>query len=362
MLTLFIQYQHTFVSALISVFATVFSIFLLKPLATHIGLVDMPGGRKTHVNSIPLIGGISLFIGFCFMLMSLKYSLLPYRGLLAGSAILLLIGVLDDLHELKPKIRLVGQLLAVICLIHWGHMKVSNLGDLFFMGVTHVTLLSYVITFISVLMFINATNMIDGHDGLAGSVVLGQLLCFVPLTWWFTSSADSIILTLSVLLLCVFLFFNFPAPWRQRAQIFLGDAGSTFLGFFVAWFAVSLSQAMLDSHLHVPGYNLFTILWILAYPIFDFLSVFIYRLQQGRSPFSADRDHMHHLLLTRGVSPGMVSVLLFFLSISFAAVAFLLAYLRVIEGGQLLGYLAIFVIYLLVCHYLRESLIKKQAC
>src|SRR5690349_17038507 len=89
-------------SASVGVFTTLACIYLLKPVAIHIGLVDRPGGRKLHAEEVPLIGGISFFMGFCFSLLCMDISLRDYRGLLAGSAILVLIGIVDDFRELTP--------------------------------------------------------------------------------------------------------------------------------------------------------------------------------------------------------------------------------------------------------------------
>ena len=345
----------------ISVIVTILSIVVLQPLSGRLGLVDIPGGRKKHVKHVPLIGGISIFIGLCFGLLWLDIPLGAYRGLLIGSGILLLVGLVDDSRELSPKVRLAGQLLATLCLTQLGHMSVTHLGNLFFLGDIDFHKWAIVLTFMSVLLFLNAVNMIDGHDGLAGSVVLGQLLYLLPLSFRFGGGNDAVIIVLVALLLFVFLLFNFPLPWRRHAVIFLGDAGSTFLGFFVAWFAVSYSQSMLGVDLFVPGYNLVTILWILAYPLFDFLAVFFHRLCQKRSPFMAGREHLHHLLVLAGFRSAYVTLSLLGLSVTFGGVGFALAKLKMSESWQLQIYLATFVFYLIGCNQLRKKE-KVVAC
>ena len=103
-------------SSIVAFAATLFCIWLLRPLAFRIGFVDRPGGRKHHANAVPLIGGIAMFFGFCFSLLTLHVSLQAYRGLFAGSALLVLMGVVDDFKELGSKLRLVGQLLAALFL------------------------------------------------------------------------------------------------------------------------------------------------------------------------------------------------------------------------------------------------------
>src|SRR3989338_1829093 len=121
-------------SYLLAFFATLFAIWLLIPIAHKIGFVDHPGGRKQHSHSIPLIGGIAIFFGFFFFLLFLPISLILYRSLFASSLILLLIGVADDIIEVKPKMRLITQIIAALIAAYWGAENLSYLGNLFFLG------------------------------------------------------------------------------------------------------------------------------------------------------------------------------------------------------------------------------------
>lgn len=121
-------------SVFLSATVTWLAVRFLRPLAGHIGLVDTPGGRKIHADPVPLIGGVAVFIGFSFALLSLNTSLAPYRGLLAGVVLLVFIGVLDDFHELTARTRLMGQCVAAALFIEWGNVFFHHLGDLFFFG------------------------------------------------------------------------------------------------------------------------------------------------------------------------------------------------------------------------------------
>ncbi len=120
-------------SGIITFLASLFCIWLLRPLAIRIGFVDRPNGRKWHEKNVPLIGGIALFFSFWFALLALSTSLLPYRGMLAGSSILVLMGVVDDFRDLSSKLRLVGQLFAALLMIIWGNVIFSNLSNSFFL-------------------------------------------------------------------------------------------------------------------------------------------------------------------------------------------------------------------------------------
>lgn len=334
-----------FLSIAVGVFITLFCIYLLKPVAIHIGLVDTPGGRKTHAHAVPLIGGVSIFFGFCFSLLCLNISLSDYRGLLAGSAILVLLGVIDDFRELTPRVRLAGQCTATLLLIEWGHISVDHLGNLFFFGNVNLGIFSFIATMIIVPGFINAINMIDGHDGLAGLIVLGQALLLIFLNLCLYKIENVILLLIFIVVLCVFLSFNLPLFRHKRASVFMGDAGSTFLGFVIAWFAVGLSQTLSSlPHLNV-NFNLVTILWVLAYPLYDLMAVVLHRLTTKRSPFIASRDHLHYLLLDIGLRRSMVTFVIFAFSLLLGLFGLLLATQNMSESWQFVSFWMLFVLY-----------------
>lgn len=311
--------------------------------------MDTPGGRKKHIDPVPLIGGIAIFLGFCFALLCLNISLRNFRGLLAGSSVLLLIGVMDDFHELTPRIRLIGQCVATLLLMELGHLSVMHLGNLFFLGDVNLGWFSLPFTAFFVLGFINSINMIDGNDGLAGMIVLGQALFFIYLGVLFHQVDTIYVLLLLSAPLCVFLQHNLVFSDQKRAGVFLGDAGSTFLGFVIAWFAVSLSQIMSTTHLPYPAtFNPLTLMWVLAYPLFDLLTVIAHRLRSGKSPFSAGRDHFHHLLLDGGFSRVSITFVLFALSVSLGAIGIALADFQVSESWQLVAFFGCFLAYFVV--------------
>ncbi|MCX7120404.1 MAG: MraY family glycosyltransferase [Gammaproteobacteria bacterium] len=338
------------ISITVGVFTTFFCIQLLKPVAVHIGLVDIPGGRKKHVSAVPLIGGVAVFLGFCFSLLCFNISLSDYRGLLAGSAILILIGVMDDFKELTPRIRLIGQCIATLLLILWGHISLNHLGNLFFFGNLNlgIGVWSYLLTIFIVLGFINAINMIDGHDGLAGLIVLGEALMLAFYNFRFHQMQNVALLLFFSAVICVFLLFNMPVPWRKRASIFFGDAGSTFAGFVIAWFAIYLSQLFLSQPNPVKGFNLVTVLWVLAYPLYDLCTVILRRVLTGKSAFAGSRDHLHYLLFDRGFRLSTVTFLLFVLSVLFGLFGFFLAKQHIREFWQLLIFCAVFSTYFVI--------------
>src|SRR5262245_59089903 len=141
---------------------TIGCISLLRPLAVRINLVDAPHGRKQHEGHVPLIGGIAMFLGVLFALLTLSISLQPLRGFIAGCALLVFIGVLDDFHELSARARLVAQAAAGLIMVLWGKVALHSLGNLLFLGDIHLGWFSLPITVLAVIGIINAVNMTDG--------------------------------------------------------------------------------------------------------------------------------------------------------------------------------------------------------
>jgi len=335
-------------SSIVAMLATLFCIWLLRPLAHHIGFVDRPGGRKVHEQNTPLIGGIAMFFGFCFALLSLHVSLEAYRGMIAGSSLLILMGVVDDFKELGSRLRLVGQLLATIFLITWGNQLVGNLGNIFFLGDLHLGLWAFPVTVLVVMAYLNSMNMIDGQDGLAGGVALTQSIMLLGLAIHLHLYSDLRMLIILAVLLIVFLSFNMRFPWRRKASVFMGDSGITFIAFLIAWFAIELSQV------NVTAVKPVTVLWILSFPIFDLIAVSIFRLRRGKPILQASRDHFHHILHVAGVNVQISTFLLCLLSLLLGGIGIGMNYLGLSEGWQFIGIIAALIVYLTLVKLVRH--------
>lgn len=343
-------------SVFLSATVTWLAVRFLRPLAGHIGLVDTPGGRKIHADPVPLIGGVAVFIGFSFALLSLNTSLAPYRGLLAGVVLLVFIGVLDDFHELTARTRLMGQCVAAALFIEWGNVFFHHLGDLFFFGDVGLGVFSIAVTILFILAFINAVNMIDGADGLAGGVLFTQAALLAALSFYVHQPQNAALLLVLMAGVLVFLKFNLSVKNQSDKKIFLGDAGSTFLGAIIAWVAITLSQTLLGLNPPLLGYNLMTVLWIIAYPLFDLLSVIFLRIGKRKSPFSGGHEHLHFLLIHSKIQPRVVSLLLVLFSVFLGAVGFFCASLHMRESWQLLVFVMFFFSYLLVTLFLHARM------
>ncbi|OGT32230.1 MAG: hypothetical protein A3E87_05250 [Gammaproteobacteria bacterium RIFCSPHIGHO2_12_FULL_35_23] len=306
--------------------------------AYKIGLVDSPGGRKQHSKPVPLIGGVCMFFGFCFSILTLNISLLPYRSLLASGALLSLVGMIDDMHELTPQLRIIFQLVAALLMTTWGGLVLRHFGNFFTLGNLYLGEWGIILTIIAVVGMINAVNMLDGIDGLAGgtSFIQLSLLCYLALH--VQRSNDAKVLLLLAVVVLAFLIFNFPRL-NKSAQVFMGDAGSMWLGFALTWFCVSLSQGP------IVAANPVTFVWIMAIPILDLSSVVIRRLMKKQSPFKADRQHFHHLLQNWGYSSFVTTLIISFLSLLLGIIGLILNHFMVPGYISIIGFLLLFLIY-----------------
>jgi UDP-GlcNAc:undecaprenyl-phosphate GlcNAc-1-phosphate transferase len=284
--------------AALAAFICALVILMLRRPAERWGLVDHPGGRKRHGAPVPLTGGLAVVAGFALALTWSFAALGQYAALFAGIALLAVIGLLDDLGEVSATSKMLAQVLAAVFMTSWGTNYLTGLGNLF--GTNPIDLRDWAIPFtvFAAIAVINSVNMFDGLDGLAGSLVLVILLFFGGFAWTIGDANASKILVVLSGAMAGFLFFNLPWPLRGRHRTFLGDAGSMAAGFVVAWFAVSLTQRPGMTAVPPP-----VMLWVLGIVLMDVFTVTVRRLARRRSPMAPDRDHVHHVLLRRGLGP-----------------------------------------------------------
>jgi len=289
---------------------------LFSRLAVRIGLVDHAGRRKRHGGDIPLIGGPAIFAGLCFGSLMIADTLYPYRALFAALAILLLAGLLDDLNDLTPGQKFLAQLVAGICMISWGGMTVTHLGNLFGYGQVALHGLAFPITVVCLLGLINAINMADGADGLAaGQTLIAFGFLFVSATLVGLTVTAQLLLTAIVVLLA-FWTMNMRFPWQPRGKVFMGDSGSMMLGLLLTWFSVEVAQ-------NGTGFPPIVAVWFLAVPLLDMGVVIARRIGRGQSPFKAGRDHLHHVLIAAGLTPALAVLAILALALGLGAIGFL---------------------------------------
>ena len=313
-------------------------LWILEPAARHIGLVDRPGGRKVHAHPTPLIGGVAMALAFAFSITWLPIPLSDYRLLFAGAVLLVTLGVLDDLHELSPKSRLGAQIAAGLIMTLGAGVVLRDLGQLVVPGpLVNLGILAVPLTVFATVGVINAVNMSDGIDGLAASLLL-VTVCSLGLISWASGHLPSLgILVLLAGVLLAFLTFNLRL--NGNALVFMGDAGSMFLGFVLAWLLVKYSQG--EHRLLAPV----TALWLFALPLIDTVSMMLRRAMLGRSPFLADREHFHHILMAAGFSPKQTLGLMVLLAATTAGVGLAGHFLGVAEHWMFLGFVALFALH-----------------
>ena len=281
----------------------------MSPVARKIGLVDLPGGRKHHHGSVPLIGGLGIAMGMMIGLLLLAISLSTFRAYLAGVVLLLVIGVLDDFNELSPRLRLMAQLCVALFLSCWAGLQLDHFGN--FLAVTNLSLGLWAlpVTVIVVIALINAVNMIDGMNGVAAGTSLLSLLSFLFIYNHLGALESHAVLLVICAALLGFLAFNYPVFRYSQRLVFLGDAGSTMLGFTLAWFGIKLNV------LSAGAVSPVLLLWFFMVPVLDLVTVTIRRVFIKRvSPFTADREHMHHYFKALGLRESWVTLTMVCLS------------------------------------------------
>ncbi|WP_440995048.1 hypothetical protein [Arhodomonas sp. SL1] len=305
------------IGALVAFAAVLAAIQALKPVAPALGLVDHPGGRKQHRGEIPLVGGIAIFVGLLVGLPA-GYGIVPAAApLVTGMAALLALGIVDDARGMRGITKLGCQVAVVTLVVIWGGVAIERVGALPGIGTVSLGPAAVPFTIFALVGLINAVNMLDGLDGLAGGVVLGGFGWLLLLAGLQGQSLHMAVSGLLLAAVAAFLLLNARLPWRPRAEVFLGDAGSMSLGLALGWCIVGLSQV--EAAVISPV----AYLWVVAVPVIDTLSLMVRRVLRGRHPFSADRDHLHHLFLRAGFTPGEASYCLVGISLAAGGIGIL---------------------------------------
>lgn len=289
---------YAFVVAFIS------SVMLIPPLtrlAYQRQIIDQPGERKVHEVSLPRIGGLAIFLSFLFSSFIFMEIDATLRGIYIGMFIILGVGLMDDLQGLTPYWKLAGQFVAAGFPVFFSHIRIESLG---FQGLTAISpwLLS-AFTLLVIVAITNAINLSDGLDGLAGGITLICLVAMGALAYrlfGYQENASYVILLMALAgALLGFLKYN-----TYPATIFMGDTGSLFLGFASVTISLWLIQR---SHGSLgPAHALL----VFAIPVIDTLWVMGNRVVRGISPFTADRNHLHHRLMDMGFThKGVVTII-----------------------------------------------------
>ena len=324
----------------LSSFAVAFAcIAVLRPIAENIGLVDKPSERKQHVGHIPLIGGISIYFTILIITQFFIQETLAVNLYLISCSFMVLIGALDDYYDISARFRLAAQLLIASIMIWGAGYALYDLGDLFGLGHVNIGLLALPVTLLAVATAINAFNMTDGIDGLVGVLATVSFGSLCVLFYWADNQNLFVIAATFVAALTAFLLFNLGGLRRLFGKVFMGDAGSMMLGLTIVWLLVIGTQEGEGSFRPV------TALWIIAVPLIDMFAVMHRRVRKGKSPLSADRDHIHHIFMRFGFSSRQACALIGLISAALAGVGLAGEYFSVPEPIMLFSFIGLFLAY-----------------
>lgn len=339
--------MHIAVWVLIAMAGSAVIALALLPLARRIGWMDHPDTRKVHREATPLVGGVAIFLAFfgmCYWIQAPEVypQVVP---LFVASLIMLFTGLVDDRYPLSATIRFAAQGVACLVMIYWGGIRLDDFGSLFWPSVLELGPLAVPITIFAALGVINAFNMIDGLDGLSGSLFL-VALAGIALASIGAMRRDE----LTLLLLmggCVagFLLLNARLPWNPRARTFLGDSGSVLLGFWLGWMFIDLGN---DQGAATRAFAPMTAVWIFGLPLLDTTRLMRNRWKAGKSAFEADRTHLHHAFLVSGCTVGQAWWRMVGLSAAFAAVGVVFQWLGVPEYVSFYAFVVTGLVYLSV--------------
>ena len=288
--------------------AFLFTLVTIPPIISLIKqyrLYDVPNARKLHSSPIPTMGGIAI-VGGMMTALSLWLpftSEIPQVCFFFSITILFALGIMDDLKDLSAKYKFVIQV-GIAALIALSGIRITSFDGLFGINELHISA-QYTFTILAIVGITNAFNLIDGIDGLAGGL---GFMSLVTLGLILTMSGDTNTALIAFALagaILAFLYFNF-----NPARIFMGDTGSLMLGFVTAVLSIRLLQVNLVAVKPVLPHAPVFILGIVLIPVFDTLRVFAIRIWNGKSPFAADRTHIHHLLTNAGFSHAFAAKLI----------------------------------------------------
>lgn len=299
-----------YLTLVICFFAAILLTPIVKILAFKIGATDKPNYRKVHVKIMPRLGGLAIFLSFMIGILIIK-PISPYHlPIVIGSIIIILTGILDDVKEISPKLKLAGQIAAAAVVVVMGDLNIEFI-KLPFGGQIDFGFLSFPITMIWIIGITNAINLIDGLDGLAGGVSTIALFTIAGMSIVMGNTYVTIIALIVAVSTIGFLFFNF-----HPAKIFMGDTGALFLGYIIAVLS-------LLGYKNVTFISLIIPVIILGVPISDTFFAIIRRLV-NKQPISApDRSHLHHCLMKAGFSHRQTVLLIYAMSAVFGLVAFI---------------------------------------
>lgn len=324
-------------------FTAVFSlVFVLRPMALNVGLVDRPCTRKQHKGHVPLVGGLSIYVAITLFSFVLTPFNEHYKLFMLSTSFMVLIGALDDYHDIDARLRLIAQFLIGSLMVFGADLYIGSLGNIFGFGEVSLGIWGPFFTVLAVVTCINAFNMTDGIDGLIGVLSLNTVVSLGVLAGLSSVYFNNGFTSMLVGAILAFLFFNFGSFKSGRYKIFMGDAGSMLIGLTVMWLLTYMTST------ETPMIKPVTALWLIAVPLMDMFSVMIRRIMAGHSPLRANRDHFHHVLIHKGYSNVGTTVIIGFISAVCCSVGVISELLAINEYLMVAAFVVVFALYNLI--------------
>ncbi|MDD5865112.1 MAG: MraY family glycosyltransferase [bacterium] len=285
-------------------------VFVTKKLAVHVNALDMPNARKVHKKPMPRLGGLAIYSAFLFGYIMYGSVTTQMISILISSFILVLLGVFDDIKPISSKTKILIHIIVASIVVFYGKLyfsEISILGLKLFLP----TWINQIIAIFFIVGAINAINLIDGLDGLCAGISSIYFIT-IAIIALILNKMDGLDIILCIIMLgstLGFLTHNFPP-----AKVFMGDCGSTFLGFMIAVISLLGFKGATFTSLVIP-------IVILAVPIFDTLFAILRRLIHHKSIGEPDKNHLHHQLLKMKFSPKVTILIIYGIDVLFSAVS-----------------------------------------
>ena len=317
---------YGFLAQFLAAVLSIYFVPTVRNLALAKKITASPSARKSHTTEVPVLGGVAVYLAAAFSMFIIAF-VFPSRieandfFLLAfGSMFLLFVGVLDDVIGLKPMHKLILQLVVCFVLIHNVPLYINNMYGLF--GLSEISYIpSLLLSVFVYVVFINMLNIIDGIDGLASGISLVAFSFFAYVAFFEFYYFNMLISMAGVGCLLPFMYYNMFSD----KKIFLGDNGSLVMGVILGY--LSLDYIYVDTtttELLFGGNKIVILMSLFSYPLVDTLRVFVARILRKKSPFSADKNHIHHHLLRLGLSHRKATLLILIYTCFITCVSFLM--------------------------------------
>lgn len=347
---------YGFSGFMLALFISLFLVPTIFKLALTKDFTDTPSSRKSHYKDVPVLGGVAVYLSAVFAILVManiipsKLDINLFFLLSFTSMAIVFIGLVDDILGIKLHMKFLTQVVLAIVIIYLNGNYIENMGGIF--GVYELTnTISFLLSVFVYVVFINMFNLIDGIDGLASSFSVICFLFFIFVAHIYGSFDNMLIGMTGLGSIIPFLYYNM----FSKKKIFLGDNGSLVLGLVFSYLAIDfLSLNNTQAQFLFGNYNIVVLMALFSYPLVDTLRVFIVRSFSGKSPFSADKNHIHHILLQLGFSHISATLVIVLYTFAITGVSLLMAEININISFLVLLGLAMFVI----C--LPSLLVKRQ--